>query len=71
MSSDDSSATLSDASSWIIRVSVVIGFTVLVVGGAAFLLNQQLLGETLVLAGVFLFAFTLICWLAARRRTNQ
>ncbi|MFX1582185.1 MAG: hypothetical protein ACFFCJ_08165 [Promethearchaeota archaeon] len=68
MSSDNSSVEVSGSSRWAVGFSVVIGFTVLVTGGVAFLLNQQLLGETLVLLGVFLFAFTLICWMAVRRR---
>ncbi|MFX1565752.1 MAG: hypothetical protein ACFFCH_07165 [Promethearchaeota archaeon] len=68
MSSDDSLDGVSRSSGWLVCFSVVIGFTILVAGGVAFLLNQQFLGETLVLIGVFMFAFTLICWLAARRR---
>jgi uncharacterized membrane protein len=71
MSSDESSTALSGSSRLAISLSVVIGFTVLVVGGIAFLLGFQLLGEALVLLGVFLFAFTLICWIAARRRKRQ
>jgi hypothetical protein len=71
MSSDESLSALSGSSRLAIAFSVVIGFTVLVVGGVAFLLGNQLLGETLVLLGVFLFAFTLICWIAARRRKRQ
>ncbi|MFX1318375.1 MAG: hypothetical protein ACFE9D_04850 [Promethearchaeota archaeon] len=71
MSSDESSTPFSGSSRLAIGFSVVIGFTILVAGGVAFLLNLQFLGEVLVLTGVFLFAFTLICWLAARRRWKQ
>jgi hypothetical protein len=71
MSSEEASTTFSGSSRFVIGFSVVIGFTVLVAGGLAFLLNLQFLGEVLVLLGVFLFAFTLICWLAARRRRKQ
>jgi hypothetical protein len=71
MSSGASSAGFSVSSRVIVGFSVVIGFTVLVAGGIAFLMGYQFLGETLVLLGVFLFAFTLICWIAARRRMKQ
>ncbi|MFX1492310.1 MAG: hypothetical protein ACFFBU_08600 [Promethearchaeota archaeon] len=52
-------------------MSVIIGFTVLAAGGIAFILGLNLLGETLVLVGVFLFVFTMLCYLAARRNQNQ
>jgi hypothetical protein len=68
MSTEASPAGFSGFSRLLVALSVVIGFTILVAGGAAFLLGWTFLGEALVLAGVFLFAFTLLCWLASRRQ---
>jgi hypothetical protein len=46
---------------------VVIGFAILLIGGIAYYFGNPLAGEAMVLAGVFLFALTFLCWLAARR----
>ncbi|MFW9831849.1 MAG: hypothetical protein ACFFD8_08740 [Candidatus Thorarchaeota archaeon] len=71
MSSDTSSTSFVRSIRFIVSLSVLIGFTVLVIGGITFLVGLPLVGEALVLAGVFLFAFTLICWFAARRIQNR
>jgi TRAP-type mannitol/chloroaromatic compound transport system permease small subunit len=53
MSSEVVSVSPSGLSRFVIALSVVIGFTVLVIGGVAFLFGLNFLGEALVLAGVF------------------
>jgi hypothetical protein len=52
----------------VVLVLVVIGFVILLSGGLAYYFGNPLLGEAMVLAGVFLFAMTFLCWLAARRK---
>jgi hypothetical protein len=52
----------------VVFVLVVIGFVILLSGGLAYYFGNPLLGEAMVLAGVFLFAMTFLCWLAARRK---
>ena len=47
---------------------VLIGFVVLLSGGVSYYFGNPLLGEALVLIGVFLFALMFLCWLAARRK---
>jgi hypothetical protein len=51
----------------VVFVLVVIGFAILLIGGIAYYFGNPLAGEAMVLAGVFLFALTFLCWLAARR----
>jgi len=52
----------------VVFVLVVIGFVVLLIGGIAYYFRNPLVGEGMVLAGVFVFAMTFLCWLAARRK---
>jgi hypothetical protein len=65
------SASLPGSSRIVVSALVIIGFTVLLGGGIAYYFGNALLGEAMVLAGVFLFTITFLCWMAAKRHRSK